>query len=73
MIDVLGIAADWDFDGHSLYDGTEPTTDPKVDESLDPASEIAARHAADSRRMTTGWGLQQSAGRATWWGPGSTT
>jgi hypothetical protein len=47
VIDVLGIAADWDFDGHSLYDGTEPTTDPKVDQSLGPAVEIAARHAAD--------------------------
>jgi hypothetical protein len=47
MIDLLGIRTDWEFDGHSLFDGSQPSTDPLVDESLQPALDIAARHAAD--------------------------
>lgn len=46
IIDLLGIDADWEIDGHSLYDGSEPVHDPLVDPGLDPALRIAARHAA---------------------------
>lgn len=47
VIDLLGASTDWTFDGHSLFDGSQPDTDPDVDESLQPALDIAARHAAD--------------------------
>lgn len=47
IVDLLSIDTDWTFDGHSLYDGSEPEVDPRVDEDLDPALAIAARHAAE--------------------------
>jgi Sulfatase len=47
IIDLLGIRTDWEFDGHSLFDGTQPSTDPLVDKSVQPALDIAARHAAE--------------------------
>lgn len=31
IADVLGADVDWDFDGHSLYDGSEPHTERRVD------------------------------------------
>ncbi|HEX6423484.1 MAG TPA: sulfatase-like hydrolase/transferase [Acidimicrobiales bacterium] len=47
IMDLLGIEADWSFDGHSLFDGSEPTRAPKVDPTLQPALDIAAGHAAN--------------------------
>jgi hypothetical protein len=47
IVDLLGAETDWRFDGHSLYDGSEPRRAPEVDESIEPALEIATRHAND--------------------------
>lgn len=37
LIDVLDIEADWEMDGHSLLDGSEPTADRAITTSLDEA------------------------------------
>jgi hypothetical protein len=47
LVDVLGGSTDWQFDGHSLYDGSSPRQEPQVDESLQPALDIAVDHADD--------------------------
>ncbi|MGH9228267.1 MAG: sulfatase-like hydrolase/transferase [Acidimicrobiales bacterium] len=47
IVDLLGVRTDWVFDGHSLFDGSKPSTDPDVDDSVEPALDIAARHGAD--------------------------
>lgn len=46
VIDLLGAETDWEFDGRSLYEGSEPTVDPVVDPTVEPALSIAERHAA---------------------------
>ena len=46
IADLLDVSTDWEFDGHSLYDGTEPTVAPLVDPSVQPALQIAGQHAA---------------------------
>jgi hypothetical protein len=46
LIDILGIEVDWDFEGHSLLDGSEPTVDPYIrDTSVDGAMDSAAEAA----------------------------
>jgi hypothetical protein len=47
IVDLLGVRTDWAFDGHSLYDGSKARRPPEVDESVEPALAIAARHAGD--------------------------
>ncbi|HEV7763212.1 MAG TPA: sulfatase-like hydrolase/transferase [Acidimicrobiales bacterium] len=47
IVDLLGARTDWPFDGHSLFDGSEPDRPPEVNPSLRPALDIAARHAAN--------------------------
>ena len=48
IMDLLGAESDWSLDGRSLYDGSsDPSHEPKVDASVQPALDIAARHAAD--------------------------
>jgi hypothetical protein len=47
IVDLLGIRTDWELDGHSLYDGSDPARPPEVSRRLQPALDIAARHAAD--------------------------
>jgi hypothetical protein len=54
VVDLLGVRSDWEFDGHSLYDGSRATIDPKVDPGVDAAFEVAARHAEPFRR-DDGW------------------
>ncbi len=49
LIDLLDADVDWDLDGHSLYDGSEATVDPKVTTTVDGALEIAARRAEEFR------------------------
>lgn len=44
LVDLLDIDTDWDFDGHSLFDGSEPTSSPIVGTSFDPALEIVRGH-----------------------------
>ena len=48
VMDLLGVEADWSFDGHSLYDGSAPTHPAKVDAGVQPALDVAARHAAET-------------------------
>lgn len=50
IIDLLGIEADWEFDGHSLFDGSEPTIDRRVTSGFDAAMAVAARHSAQYPR-----------------------
>lgn len=47
MIDLLGGSADWDFDGHSLYDGSEPTLEPRVSPDVGALFEVAQRRTED--------------------------
>lgn len=54
VIDLLGVRSDWEFDGHSLYDGSAATIDPKIDSRMEAAFDVAARHSAAFRR-DDGW------------------
>ncbi len=47
IVDVLGAEVDWDFDGHSLYDGSTAHTAPKVSTEVDDAIAIAERRRDD--------------------------
>ena len=47
LIDVLGIETDWQFDGHSLADGSRHTAELTVLPSVDGALTAARQHAAD--------------------------
>jgi hypothetical protein len=46
IVDLLGIEAEWEFDGHSLFDGSEPRVERKLTTGVDAAFRVAARHAA---------------------------
>jgi hypothetical protein len=45
IVDLLDAKVDWDFDGHSLYDGSQPHTAPRVSPDVDPVLAIAAARA----------------------------
>ncbi len=45
IADLLDAETDWEFDGHSLYDGSEAHTAPKVATDVDAVFEIARRRA----------------------------
>ena len=45
IVDLLGIETDWQFAGHSLFDGSEPTTESRVSSDVDAAIAIAERRA----------------------------
>ncbi len=47
IVDVLGAEVDWEFDGHSLYDGSTAHTEPKVSTDVDAAIAIAERRRED--------------------------
>jgi Sulfatase len=47
IVDLLDAEVDWEFDGHSLYDGSRAHTDARVSTDVSGAIEIAARRAAD--------------------------
>ena len=47
VVDVLGADVDWDFDGHSLYDGSTAHTAPKVSTDVDAVIAIAERRRDD--------------------------
>ena len=49
LIDLLGADVDWEMDGHSLYDGSGATVEPKVSPSVDAALDIAAGRAEEFR------------------------
>jgi hypothetical protein len=46
LVDLLGIDTGWRFDGHSLFDGSEPRIDRMVTSDVEAAFEVAARAAA---------------------------
>lgn len=46
IADLLDVETDWEFDGHSLYDGSDPTVDPPVEPTVQPALDIVEQHAA---------------------------
>ena len=45
IVDALDIDTDWEFDGHSLIDGSASTVAPKVSEDVDAVIDIARRRA----------------------------
>ncbi len=47
IIDLLDVDVDWEFDGHSLYDGSESTVEPKVSTDVDELFAIVQRRAVD--------------------------
>lgn len=47
IVDLLDAEVDWTFDGHSLYDGSEARTPPKVSTDVDAVLEIARRRAEE--------------------------
>ncbi|MFZ6005509.1 MAG: sulfatase-like hydrolase/transferase [Actinomycetota bacterium] len=47
LIDLLDIDTDWEFDGHSLFDGSEPSIEPLVGRSFAPALEVVRRHTSE--------------------------
>ena len=49
LIDLLDADVDWEMDGHSLYDGSGATVEPKVSPSVDAALDIAAGRAEEFR------------------------
>lgn len=50
LIDLLDIDADWTFDGHSLFDGSQPTIDRLVTSDIHAAFDVAARQNAQFPR-----------------------
>ncbi len=46
LIDVLGIEADWDFDGHSLFDGSEPPTERNLTSGIEGVFDVAELYAS---------------------------
>jgi hypothetical protein len=54
IVDLLGIDTTWDFDGHSLFDGSEPHTDRLLTTGFDAAMAVAAGHSAQYPRGE-GW------------------
>src|SRR5207344_3228085 len=47
VIDLLGATTNWDMDGHSLYDGSEATTEPRVTTDVQGVLDIAAHRAEE--------------------------
>jgi len=46
LADLLDIDTDWEFDGHSLLDDSQPTVDSLVGDPVEPLFDVVARHAA---------------------------
>jgi hypothetical protein len=44
LADLLDADLDWDFDGHSLLDGSRATEEPLVGEDLEPLFDLVRRH-----------------------------
>ncbi|HEX6423495.1 MAG TPA: sulfatase-like hydrolase/transferase [Acidimicrobiales bacterium] len=63
LVDILDIDADWTFDGHSLFDGSEPEHDRVLTTDLESAFEVAARHNAQFPRGD-GWDDLAAVGEA---------
>jgi hypothetical protein len=48
LVDLLDISADWEFEGHSLFDGSDATVEPRVGVAFEPALEVVRRHHEDT-------------------------
>jgi hypothetical protein len=46
LADVLDVDLDWEFDGHSLLDGSEPTVEPLVSKDVQALFDLVERHHA---------------------------
>ena len=46
IIDLLDIESDWEFEGHSLFDGSEPLIENHVQSDVEAAFRLAAAHEA---------------------------
>jgi hypothetical protein len=46
IVDLLEIDADWEFEGHSLFDGSEPEIERRATTDVEAAIRVAAAHAA---------------------------
>jgi hypothetical protein len=47
IVDLLDAEVDWHFDGHSLYDGSQPNSAPRVSPGVGPVLDIAAARAGN--------------------------
>ena len=47
IVDLLGAEVTWEFDGHSLFDGSSATVEPRVSEDVDAVLDIAARRGTE--------------------------
>jgi hypothetical protein len=54
IVDLLDARVDWEFDGHSLYDGSSSHTEPRVSTDVAAAIAIAARR-SEEFRYGDGW------------------
>ena len=54
LVDLLGIETNWTFEGHSLFDGSEPKIDRLVTSDVQVAFEVAGRQSAQFPRGD-GW------------------
>ena len=50
IVDLLDIETDWEFEGHSLFDGSEPSIETHVQSDVDAAFQLAAAHEAQFPR-----------------------
>jgi hypothetical protein len=50
MMDLLDVETDWELEGHSLFDGSQPTIDRHVTSDLEDAFAVAAAHEAQFPR-----------------------
>src|SRR5690606_18214904 len=50
IVDLLDIETDWEFEGHSLFDGSEPSIETHVQSDVDVAFQLAAAHEAQFPR-----------------------
>jgi hypothetical protein len=47
IVDLLEAEVSWAFDGHSLFDGSSATVEPRVSEDVDAVLDIAARRGTE--------------------------
>ena len=66
IVDLLDISVTWEFEGHSLFDGSAAHTAPPVSTSVEPLLQIAEAHGRSSPERT-GWAWPASASTATSW------
>jgi hypothetical protein len=47
IVDLLDVDVDWEYDGHSLFDGSDATIEPRVADDVESVLEIARRRAEE--------------------------